>query len=240
MKSLMQFLDDVKARVSIAFIVVIFALTGITILGFTIIVVSDPATLDRAQLVFNSVLPLFGTWVGTVLAYYFAQANLKSATESTVKLSEINSQDRLKSVPVSFAMVPRGKMIVCNDTTIKIAAALDEMKDKRYYPILNKDGAALNLTYREDILDFQAKAPTLLPGIAIPDLTIQAFLDQPSPNKFTRPFVFTAEDATLATAKQALEQEPDCNFVFVTEKGQRGAPVVGMLTSKDIVTYSRA
>jgi hypothetical protein len=32
------------------------------------------------RLVFVSVLPLFGTWVGTVLAFYFISRNLETAT----------------------------------------------------------------------------------------------------------------------------------------------------------------
>jgi hypothetical protein len=237
-KTFVQFLDDVKARVSLAFIVVIFAMTGITLLGLAIIVVSNPATAERAQLVFNAVLPLFATWVGTVLAYYFAQENLKSATDSTVQLSEISSQERLKSVPVRDAMVPRYKMIACDDTTKKLLDALVDMKDKRYYPILNRDGTVLSLTYREDLLDFQSKAPNLLPNVPAIDWTVQLLLDQKAPNKYTRPFAVISPNATLAAAKLALDQVADSNVVFVTENGQASTVVVGMLTTKDIVSYT--
>jgi hypothetical protein len=32
------------------------------------------------QILFSAILPLFGTWIGTILAYYYSKENLEAAT----------------------------------------------------------------------------------------------------------------------------------------------------------------
>jgi hypothetical protein len=56
------------------------------------------------QTIFTSLLPLFGTWVGTVLAFYFARDNLEAATESTLRATGALSL----SDPVATAMIRPG------------------------------------------------------------------------------------------------------------------------------------
>jgi hypothetical protein len=59
-------------------VVVIVVASGLAI-GFA---PSGAERTEATRLVFTSVLPLLGTWVGTVLAFYFARENLRTATES--------------------------------------------------------------------------------------------------------------------------------------------------------------
>lgn len=72
---------DVRTRTRLAVWLVLFSIGGIVVTSIVAIAVSN----DRAgtsQLVFSAMLPLFGTWVGTVLAFYFARENLDAATRS--------------------------------------------------------------------------------------------------------------------------------------------------------------
>src|SRR5271155_1830489 len=41
-----------------------------------------------AQNVLGSVLPLLGTWVGTILAYYFSKENFEAATKSVTEMAK--------------------------------------------------------------------------------------------------------------------------------------------------------
>ena len=50
---------------------------------------------DTAKLLLSSILPLLGTWVGTVLAYYFAKENFESAARATGRLAGI---EKLRSI----------------------------------------------------------------------------------------------------------------------------------------------
>src|SRR4029453_16222492 len=76
---------------------------------FAIIYASDDERDETTRLVFTAMLPLFGTWVGTVLAFYFARENLQAATKSNPASTE--SSLRLihgftPETPVQEAMIP--------------------------------------------------------------------------------------------------------------------------------------
>jgi hypothetical protein len=61
---------------------------------------------ETSRLVFSSVLPLLGTWVGTVLAFYFARENLAAATESTLRLAGLET-----TTPVTNVMIRESEFI---------------------------------------------------------------------------------------------------------------------------------
>ena len=70
---------DQETRNRIAFWITFGGLIAVTILGaFVILLAAKNDRGDAAKLVFGSLLPLLGTWVGTVLAFYFAKANFES------------------------------------------------------------------------------------------------------------------------------------------------------------------
>jgi hypothetical protein len=73
--------DRTRNRLAISMVIV--AVVGVTAISFVVVLAAEDAG-RASRLVFTAVLPLFGTWVGTVLAYEFARENLKTATESTV------------------------------------------------------------------------------------------------------------------------------------------------------------
>jgi len=70
-------------RDQIAMIVLVSAIGGLVVLAATII------CLDKASAkeVFNSLLPMFGTWVGTLLAFYFSKDNFEAATRSVTNMA---------------------------------------------------------------------------------------------------------------------------------------------------------
>ena len=70
---------DQDTRNKIAFWITLGGMIGVTILGIVVIGFAEQgqSRSDAARLVFGSLLPLLGTWVGTVLAFYFAKANFE-------------------------------------------------------------------------------------------------------------------------------------------------------------------
>src|SRR5262249_27989511 len=57
------------------------------------------------QMVFNALLPLFGTWVGTVLAYYFSRKNFESASQSVERLVTLTTEQKLGQLSVGKEML---------------------------------------------------------------------------------------------------------------------------------------
>jgi hypothetical protein len=92
------FSKDWWFRHALAFIVVGFSIVGIAVLSGIAIKGASAGTgrTEAIRLVFVSVLPLFGTWVGTVLAYYFARENLREATASVQAASAVTTEQLAK------------------------------------------------------------------------------------------------------------------------------------------------
>jgi hypothetical protein len=71
-------------RNSLALSVSILSIVGVLVLSIVVIRVAttEVERKDAAQLVLTAVLPLIGSWVGTVLAYFFSSESLRTATQS--------------------------------------------------------------------------------------------------------------------------------------------------------------
>ncbi|AFY61799.1 CBS domain-containing protein [Synechococcus sp. PCC 6312] len=225
-------------RTILAGFIVVAAILGISAISITIIVVTDSEdnkVSERAQVVFNATLPLLGTWVGTVLAYYFARENFETASRSAERLVQLSPQEKLQSTLVAVAMTAKSKMFSADKNEAKLVEILKEANDRgfRRIPILTTSAFPKFLIYRDDILYYLFdKSQQDRDG-----LTLQNFLDDSTANK--RPFAIVGEDSTLAAAKEAMDKIPDCHEVFVTKNGRSDSEVVGLLTNTDIEKYSK-
>ncbi len=100
------------ARSKIGRHVTYFALTTTFLLGFTAIMVallSDEPDKERfvyVKDILTIILPLVGTWVGTVLAFYFSRENFVAAAKQTADLvRQLTPEQRLQSIAVTEVML---------------------------------------------------------------------------------------------------------------------------------------
>jgi len=223
------------ARTTLAFGITFAAVVGITILSVEIIRSAGEAT-TRAQNVLNSVLPLFGTWVGTVLAYYFSRENFEAASSSTERLVEkLTPEEKLRSIPVANVMTK--SIFSISDLSAKVADVFKQLatkEAKRYLPILKTSGVLEALVYREGLMSYLYD----IPEADRPKKTLGDLLKAKPELKQIPAFV--REEGTLAEAKEAMEKIENCKVALVTKSGAPDEPVVGLLTSTDISKYSRA
>ena len=121
----------------LAYWVVILAFLGIFLLGY--VVLSHDRTSDTTKYVFAAVLPLLGTWVGTVLAHYFQKENLAAANQSISDLVKtVSTPGKLASLPVKDYMIGPGKIITLpvelqgmKDSEIPLRAIVDHLNLKQ-------------------------------------------------------------------------------------------------------------
>ncbi len=234
--------DQGRTRAWLALGITGISIVGIVVLGSMTVVISDKEVASRAQIVFNAVLPLFGTWVGTVLAYFFARENFESASRSVERMTkQLTSQEELQSMPIASAMVPRSQMFVCDDPAqAKLVDVLAQLEGKnlKRLPILNKAGAAVSLVYSQDIIDYLYRLKAGVSEDERKNLTVQNLLDDKPELK--KPFAVVSESGSLADAQDALAKIAEGRVVFVTKTGAEAEPVVGMLTSVDIARRAQA
>jgi hypothetical protein len=240
---------DQDTRNRIAFWITFGGLIAVTILGAFVIVLAKDKS-DAAKLVFGSLLPLLGTWVGTVLAFYFAKANFESAAKNTKDL--LGMTERLRSTPVESVMLKMSdpsvikKILVAPETpgSLKIADLVKIMRDNRRHrlPVLNPDSSPLFVIHLSTLTDFIAAQALSAQAGATPvtDLTIS---DLQKVDELYQPILAWAcvkLGATLAEAKLAMETTPNCSDVFVTTSGRKSDPAVGWITNVEIGLRSSA
>ena len=221
------------ARTVLAFGITLLAMLGITIIAVVIVASPDAAVNARAQNVMNAILPLFGTWVGTVLAYYFSRENFESASSNTQQLVRLTLEDRLRTTAVASIMT---KNIVSYDENTKVVDVITKLQNGKIKRILvlKPSGALEALLYLDQIAIYI----TTVPEADRPNKSIGDLLKEKPDIKETPAYV--AEGGSLADAKSSMEKIPDCKVVLVTKSGRADEPVLGMLTNTDIAKHSRA
>jgi hypothetical protein len=119
------------ARSKIGRHVTYFALTITAVLGLAAIVVSLRVADAEKQFayvkdVLTIVLPLIGTWVGTVLAFYFSRENFVAAAQQTADLvRQLTPGERLQSIAVTEAMLDMS----ASTTTKLVLATTDDAEN---------------------------------------------------------------------------------------------------------------
>ena len=228
---------EAKTRSRLAGWLIGLSIGGITLASALALgLASKDSRPEMARLVFASVLPLFGTWVGTVLAFYFARENLQAATESTIRLAG----RELPSTPVSEVMIPRAQMhsydLKAGEdmASIKVADLQNTLTQGRVrrLPILDDRGAVRYVVHDSTIAKFAetlGKTATQLTGETLGDL-----LAKPDLRGQVEGIGFVASDADIGQARSAMRSVKGCNDVFVTKGGQRNEPVIGWLTNTQL------
>jgi len=242
---------DQRTRNRIAFWVTLGGMVGVTILGIVVIrLAANDKRGEASQLVFGSLLPLLGTWVGTVLAFYFAKANYESAANHAKDLLGIT--ERLRSTPVESVMLKMTDPGVTKRTlvppekpeSLKIAELLKILRDKgrNRLPVLNADGSPVFVIHLSVLTEYiSTKALSGGGSKPMADLTFSDLqTDDAQLYQQILAWACVKLGATLAEAKSAMEDVPGCSDVFVTTVGRKSDAVVGWLTNVEIGLRSSA
>ena len=237
----LELIEKVRAWLAIA--IIVFSVVGIAATSlFAVIYAADDERDETTRLVFSAMLPLFGTWVGTVLAFYFARENLQAATRSVTASTE-NALRLVRSfapeTPVQEAMIPLTRI-----DTHKLAPGGDaravklsdlytamEAKNRHRIPILTANDVVLYIVH-DSTIDKLAASTQEDPrtfGKTIGDLLTDASL-----LVLIEAMGFVPSHATVGEARLEMGRIPNCNDVFVTAAGKRDEPILGWLTNTDL------
>ncbi|MGJ3234365.1 hypothetical protein [Marivirga sp.] len=230
----------------------ILGICGLIIATLYILINND---IDEAkqvlQYVYTALLPIFGTWMGTVLAYYFSKENFEAANKSVEKLvSKITSDGKLEKIKVKEVMIPfqnfKDSSIVENSQE-----AIDALVVKDLIEKMNKDGRqrlpillnkkAVYLFHKSTLFEYlysntdPDKNPP--PTSSISDMLQSdiTWIQQVIKNGIK----FLGADANLLEAKKLMESEKACNDAMITTDGTSSGEVTGWITDKIISEKSK-
>lgn len=249
--------SDGFTRSTIAFILLgAGALLIAAVAGVAIIFAGPDERADTSRLVFTTLVSVVGTWIGTILAFYFGAANVKAGSEATVSALQAAGQ-LAGDTPVSKEMTPVGSfnpirrvadLAEADGLTLK--SLQDDMArtGKSRVPILTKSGAALLVVHRPDIDRDQSKQIRLLAqqdAVKPEELkqtldgrTLGQLREDSALKAAVEMFATVPLTATMAQARDQMKLQPDCKDVFVTSNGERDGAVLGWLTNSALARVS--
>jgi hypothetical protein len=227
----------------LATIVVLISVVAVGVLGA--MAIRHDST--QAKDILTMILPMIGTWVGTVLAFYFGKEQLEAATRSVTAIArELTPEEKLRSIKVTEKMIPKNAAYVAKHdpdklTLLDAVAGLDKEKKGNRLPVLTSDDKPRYVIHRSTIDRFIAKAAAGGKTAGeLQQLTLDSLINDPA---FTpslgNTFAVVPENATLADAKRAMESFPSCQDVFITPTGTSNEPMSGWITNVIIESNSR-
>ena len=202
--------------------------------------------IDILKYTFTALLPLWGTWLGTVLAYYFSKENFESANENVRKLvtsvSAVN--EKLKGIKAKDVMIPASKFKSTSKTfdsetelkkcLITNIIAFSKKIDKNRLPVFI--GKELKHLIHISVFDRFIRI-MIEEGKDFKTLTFNDMLnctDELIQNSLKNGTAFINEQANLLEAKTIMDSNTYCNDVFVTASGKNTEEVLGWITDKTI------
>jgi hypothetical protein len=248
---------DTVYRHVIAWTLLSLSVVGLVILACVVVIfATDRST--ASTLVFNALLPVFGTWVGTLLAFYFSKENLDSATRNVNELTRVvTGLDRLKSVPALSKAIPLSAIYIPKDPgnqqpLTNLQQIIDALKKEGRQRLLvfkagNMIERVVHLSAIESFISNYVLHPPAANAKKPNELTLSDLLAVPDLDKLTAlSFALVPQTATLADAKAAMEQKSkelgnigNCEDVFITQDGSPTLPVLGWITNDIIIENAK-
>ena len=223
-------------RDEFALVVLIGSFAIIVALAVVVIVKSSDNTLT----VFNILLPVLATWVGTVLAFYFGKQNFESANQQVQKIfnrlaPEPDTEELVTSImrpysDMKFYRIPEGKTEA--DVTMQELKDNCENNKVTRLPIIDNAGKPKYMIHESLINKYLSE------DAKNADKTLEAFVKE---NDCTadKGFVLAAEDTSIAEAKAKMEA-CKCQDIFITKGGTADEPLLGWISNVRLVKELKA
>ena len=245
--------DDISNRDRIALCVISISIIAVLAVSITVIWKSENKE-EAAQRVMTATLPLYGTWVGTILAYYFSRNAFEAASSASTRSATLFQQ--LTNAPstssqsdevlskIILKSLANGLVFSQNNLRKPLTEVLEEMiaKNRHRMIVVNTEKVYIDLVLRVNIASYLVplvdNKSTSSPPTTIP--TLEEYLKwRNSQGELSNPkVVFLPQSATLADANVKLKKTIGCRDVIVTTDGGEKSQVVVYITDVDVNEYN--
>jgi len=187
--------------------------------------------------VLGLLLPVLGTWAGTVFAFYFSRENFESAAKHSEAMFKqfTSSEEKLKATPV--------KSVMLDMTDLTKVTVFDLKKDPKTTKLKSEviDGI-MKTAGRERLPGVENGRVKWIAHLSLfndfivqnyktaDDLKLQQVLDDPKCKGVLDSFCVVKATQSLADVKAAMDTVKMCADAFVTEDGTKESKVIGWVT----------
>lgn len=228
-------------REKLSMVILIGSLLVIVAVG-AIAIYSDAE--KNALTIFNMILPMVATWVGTILAFYFGRENFEAASKQVQNMANKMSKGQSGGMLVTAIMKPFDDMVYYQienskteaDITIEVLQQRLAVKDKASrIPIVDENKVIRYMIHESSIDKYLAS------GKAKTDTLKQFFewwmKEYSVEFIYNKAFVIVQEKTSLNDANEKMEQLPYCRDVFVTRGGTPQEPVIGWISNVMLLKF---
>jgi len=200
----------------------------------------------------QTLLPLWGTWIGTVLAYYFGKANFEAASKSYQDvIKKLTPEEKIAKLLVKDVMLPINDILYLDYDTESPKLINDILKYPQFesynrFAVFDKNKVVKYMIHRSTFFQFiyqkytEQKTSGVTPDtekLTLGDLLVTN--DEKIKNTLTRGIGFISINANLLDAKRVIDATDECQNVFVTQNGKTSEPVLGLITNNRIFGYAK-
>ena len=228
-----------EPRNRVAYFILIASSLAILILASITILKGDE---DTSMMIFNTTLPVFASWIGTVLAFYFGRENFESANRQVQNIvTNMTPTQKVKHQVDSVMITPYAM------TTFKMSDSIENIKisqlkkrcktyDVSRLPILNAQNQIRYIIHRSKIDNY-----LLNNANDIDNLTLKDFLE--SNNQMnneddeSRRFIIVSKYTTIEALQKKLQKCKKCKDVFVTATGKQDEVMLGWIPDVHLLEY---
>lgn len=220
------------------FLILIFS---VAFIGLSISCARPDDQLKFLKEQFSLILTVLGTWVGTILAFYFSEKNfLRSAEQTNRLINSMSLSDKrlsettLGSIMISLQDPNMNQLSLTKPASeYPLKALLTDFFDKKNVnrmPI-SQDSKILYIVHRSTIDKFIVNSIVSTPSKDINVLTLADLISDPQA-AHSIGIIFTFKtDTSVINAKHTIDLNRDCADVFITEDGSKNSKVIGWVTN---------
>jgi len=197
----------------------------------------------------QTLLPLWGTWIGTVLAFYFGKANFEAGTKSYQDaMKSISPEEKIAKLAVKDVMLPVKDIEFLkleDESGVAISTILnyDRFKPYNRFAVMDKQSVVKYMIHRGLFYQFIYEYNILNKITDNKDKPLLSELLNSVDDRFRKPLTrgigFISVGANLLDAKRVMDATEECFDVFVTQNGKADEPVMGLLTNNRIFEYAK-
>ena len=200
------------------------------------------------SIISQTLIPIWATWIGTILAFYFGKENLDSATKSYREvIKRLTPEEKMATLYIEDEMLPFDEIVSLDFETQKgrpIQEILDNREFKEYHRYVFFDNKHLKKVIdRSLFLEFINMELNKTQDMEyVNKLTFEDMLttsDESIQKKLNKALVYVLPTDTLLDAKNKVERISGHLDIFVTATGDLNGEVLGMITNNMIFKAAR-